>query len=173
MPLLRLSDASCDEVFFVRRPKRASQRIWYEQIAEEAAALFPKATVKRMDLDTTRGKHAFGDLIRSVEQGEVDILVGTQMVTKGLDFDRVGLVGIMSADNLLSYPDFRANERAFQLIEQVSGRTGRRTSKGKVVIQSMKPRHAIIQMAMNHDYDGMLQKSSWYGMNIAIHLTCA
>ena len=129
-----------------------------EQIAEEAAALFPKATVKRMDLDTTRGKHAFGDLIRSVEQGEVDILVGTQMVTKGLDFDRVGLVGIMSADNLLSYPDFRANERAFQLIEQVSGRTGRRTSKGKVVIQSMKPRHAIIQMAMNHDYDGMLQK---------------
>jgi len=129
-----------------------------EQIAEEAAALFPKATVKRMDLDTTRGKHAFGDLIRSVEQGEVDILVGTQMVTKGLDFDRVGLVGIMSADNLLSYPDFRANERAFQLIEQVSGRTGRRTSKGKVVIQSMKPRHSIIQMAMNHDYDGMLQK---------------
>ncbi|HCP41111.1 MAG TPA: primosomal protein N' [Cryomorphaceae bacterium] len=129
-----------------------------EQIAEEAAALFPKARVKRMDLDTTRGKHAFGDLIRSVEQGEVDILVGTQMVTKGLDFHRVGLVGIMSADNLLSYPDFRANERAFQLIEQVSGRTGRRTAKGKVVIQSMKPRHAIIQLAMNHDYDGMLQK---------------
>lgn len=129
-----------------------------EQIAEEASELFPKARVKRMDLDTTRGKHAFGDLIRSVEEGEVDILVGTQMVTKGLDFDRVGLVGIMSADNLLSYPDFRANERAFQLIEQVSGRTGRRTSKGKVVIQSMKPRHAIIQMAMNHDYDGMLQR---------------
>jgi primosomal protein N' (replication factor Y) (superfamily II helicase) len=129
-----------------------------EQIAEEASKLFPKARVKRMDLDTTRGKHAFGDLIRSVEEGEVDVLVGTQMVTKGLDFDRVGLVGIMSADNLLSYPDFRANERAFQLIEQVSGRTGRRTSKGKVVVQSMKPRHAIIQMAMNHDYNGMLQR---------------
>ncbi|MGB1184733.1 MAG: replication restart helicase PriA, partial [Schleiferiaceae bacterium] len=129
-----------------------------EQIAEEAAQLFPKARVKRMDLDTTRGKHAFGDLIRSVEAGEVDILVGTQMVTKGLDFDKVGLVGIMSADNLLSYPDFRANERAFQVIEQVSGRTGRRTSKGKVVIQAMKPRHNIIQMAMNHDYTGMMQR---------------
>lgn len=129
-----------------------------EQIAEEAQALFPKANVKRMDLDTTRGKHAFGDLIRSVEAGEVDILVGTQMVTKGLDFGKVGLVGIMNADNLLSYPDFRANERAFQIMEQVSGRTGRRTSKGKVIIQSMKPRHAIIQMAINHDYDGMLQK---------------
>ena len=129
-----------------------------EQIAEEAMELFPKASVKRMDLDTTRGKHAFGDLIRSVENGEVDILVGTQMVTKGLDFDRVGLVGIMSADNLLSYPDFRANERAFQVIEQVSGRTGRRTSKGKVVIQAMKPKHSIIQMAMNHDFNGMMEK---------------
>jgi len=129
-----------------------------EQIAEEAAALFPKARVKRMDLDTTRGKHAFGNLIQSVENGEVDILVGTQMVTKGLDFDRVGLVGIMSADNLLSYPDFRANERAFQIIEQVAGRTGRRSSRGKVIIQSLKPRHAIIQLALNHDYQGMVQK---------------
>ena len=82
-----------------------------------------------MDLDTTRGKHAFADIIRAVENGEVDILVGTQMVTKGLDFDKVGLVGIMSADNLLSYPDFRANERAFQVIEQVAGRTGRRGFK--------------------------------------------
>ena len=80
------------------------------------------------------------------------------MVTKGLDFDRVGLVGIMSADNLLSYPDFRANERAFQVIEQVAGRTGRRSSRGKVVIQSLKPRHAIIQLALNHDYQGMVQK---------------
>ena len=80
------------------------------------------------------------------------------MVTKGLDFDRVGLVGIMSADNLLSYPDFRANERAFQVMEQVSGRTGRRTSKGKVVIQAMKPKHSIIQMAMNHDFNGMMEK---------------
>ncbi|MEY2963957.1 MAG: hypothetical protein RL754_1218 [Bacteroidota bacterium] len=129
-----------------------------EQIAEEASALFPKARVKRMDLDTTRGKHAFADLIHSVENGEVDILVGTQMVTKGLDFNGVGLVGIMSADNLLSYPDFRANERAYQIIEQVSGRTGRRTSKGRVVIQAMKPRHAIIQMALNHDYRGMVDK---------------
>lgn len=129
-----------------------------EQIAEEAATLFPKATVKRMDLDTTRGKHAFGDLIRSVENGEVDILVGTQMVTKGLDFDRVGLVGIMSADNLLSYPDFRANERAYQIIEQVAGRTGRRTSKGRVIIQALKPRHAIIQLALNHDYQGMVER---------------
>ena len=128
MPLLRLSDASCDEVFFVRRPKRASQGFVLNRLRGSCGTL-SKATVKRMD-DTTR-KHAFGDLIRSVEQGEVDILVGTQMVTKGLDFDRVGLVGIMSADNLLSYPDFRANERAFQLIEQVSGRTGRRTSKGR------------------------------------------
>jgi primosomal protein N' (replication factor Y) len=129
-----------------------------EQIAEEAAALFPNAAVKRMDLDTTRGKHAFGDLIRAVENGEVDILVGTQMVTKGLDFDSIGLVGIMSADNLLSFPDFRANERAFQLIEQVAGRTGRRTSKGKVVIQAMKPRHSIIQLALNHDFSGMQAK---------------
>ncbi len=80
------------------------------------------------------------------------------MVTKGLDFDRVGLVGIMSADNLLSFPDFRANERAFQLIEQVAGRTGRRTSKGKVVIQAMKPRHSIIQLALNHDFTGMQSK---------------
>ena len=129
-----------------------------EQIAEEAATLFPKARIKRMDLDTTRGKHAFADIIRAVENGEVDILVGTQMVTKGLDFDKVGLVGIMSADNLLSYPDFRANERAFQVIEQVAGRTGRRGSRGKVLIQAMKPMHAIIQMAMNHDFKGMVQR---------------
>lgn len=126
-----------------------------EQIEEELELLFPQAGIARMDLDTTRGKHAYLRIISDFEERRVNILVGTQMVTKGLDFDHVGLVGILNADQLLNYPDFRAFERAYQLMAQVSGRAGRRRRQGKVVIQTTNPTHFILEKVVHNDYDGM------------------
>lgn len=126
-----------------------------EQIAHELADLFPKAKVGRMDSDTTRGKYSYEKLLRSFEQLEIDILVGTQMLTKGLDFRKVSLVGVMNADNLLNFPDFRAHERSFQLIQQVSGRAGRTQKRGKVIVQTYNPYHQILQQASMNDYKGM------------------
>lgn len=123
-----------------------------EKIEDDLKELFPEARIARMDLDTTRKKNAYQDLLNSIENEEVDILVGTQMVTKGLDFKSVTLVGILQADSLLNHQDFRAHERAFQLIEQVSGRAGRRDTQGHVIIQSYKPEHPILQLASRHDY---------------------
>ena len=97
-------------------------------------------------------------MIQSLEQGEIDILVGTQMVVKGLDFQNVNLVGVISADSLLSYPDFRVNERAFQLMEQVSGRSGRRDGKGKVIIQASNTRHPVLQDVTAHSYRSMYER---------------
>ena len=126
-----------------------------EKIEEELAIFFPEAKISRMDLDTTRAKMAYHQIIQSFQEGEVDILVGTQMVTKGLDFENVGLVGILNADNMLHFPDFRAFERAYQLMSQVSGRAGRRGERGKVLIQSYNPEHQIIRQVIDHDYEGM------------------
>ncbi|MCF8258454.1 MAG: primosomal protein N' [Flavobacteriales bacterium] len=128
-----------------------------EQIEEELELLFPGVGIARMDLDTTRGKHAYLRIISDFEERRVNILVGTQMVTKGLDFDHVGLVGVLNADQLLNYPDFRAFERAYQLMAQVSGRAGRRKRQGKVVIQTTNPTHFIIDKVVQNDYVGMFE----------------
>jgi len=129
-----------------------------EQIESEAKVLFTKAKVARMDLDTTRGKYGYEKIITALEQQEIDILVGTQMLTKGLDFRNVKLVGIMNADNLLNFPDFRAHERSFQLMLQVSGRAGRTKKRGKVLIQTYNPYHKILQQVSTNDYLGMFKE---------------
>ena len=129
-----------------------------EQVAEEVNALFPDYKVARMDLDTTRGKYGYEKIITAFEQQEVNILVGTQMLTKGLDFRNVKLVGIMNADNMLNFPDFRAHERSFQLMLQVSGRAGRTDKRGKVLIQTYNPYHKILQQVSTNDYIGMFEE---------------
>ncbi len=126
-----------------------------EQIVEELKTLFPDAKTGRMDSDTTRGKYGYEKIITAFEQQEIDILVGTQMLTKGLDFRNVNLVGVMNADSLLNYPDFRAYERSFQLIQQVAGRAGRTKKRGKVVIQTYNPYHQILQQASMNKYGDM------------------
>ena len=113
-----------------------------------------------MDLDTTRGKDSHENIIDDFSNRRTQILVGTQMVTKGLDFDGVSVVGIVNADNMINFPDFRAHERAFDMIEQVAGRAGRKHKQGIVCIQTSEPRHPIIQYAVAHDYLG-LSKTNW------------
>ncbi|GGI58367.1 replication restart helicase PriA [Winogradskyella haliclonae] len=129
-----------------------------EQIEEEVKVLFPDKRVARMDLDTTRGKYGFERLITRFEQREIDILVGTQMLTKGLDFRYVKLVGILNADNLLNFPDFRAHERSYQLMVQVSGRSGRTDLRGKVLIQTYNPHHNILQQVSTNSYTEMYKE---------------
>ena len=126
-----------------------------EQIAHELATLFPDHVTARMDQDTTRGKRAYEKLIERLENQEIDILVGTQMIAKGLDFRNISLVGVLNADNLLNFPDFRAHERSYQLLQQVSGRAGRTKKRGKVIIQTFNPYHQILQQVSTNDYDGM------------------
>ena len=126
-----------------------------EQIELELKALFPEKKIARMDQDTTRGKYAFEKLIDSFKNREIDILVGTQMLAKGLDFDNVSLVGILNADSMLYFPDFRAFERSFQMMTQVSGRAGRSEKKGKVIIQTYNPIHNIIQQVTQNDFLSM------------------
>ena len=126
-----------------------------EQVEQEAKVLFPDHKVGRMDLDTTRGKYGYEKIITALEQGEIDILVGTQMLTKGLDFRNVKLVGIMNADNMLNFPDFRAHERSYQLMGQVSGRAGRTQERGKVLIQTYHPYHKILQQVSTNSYSEM------------------
>jgi primosomal protein N' (replication factor Y) len=123
-----------------------------EKIEEQLEEIFPDARIARMDVDSVRGKQAHDTLIQSFEQGKVDILVGTQMVVKGLDFENVRLVGILDADSLLSFADFRVNERAFQLMEQVSGRAGRKKEKGRVAIQVTNTNHPVLRFVQQHDY---------------------
>ncbi|MET3029064.1 primosomal protein N' [Flavobacterium sp. UW10123] len=129
-----------------------------EQIEQELSLLFPKAKTARMDQDTTRGKFGFEKIIDTFKNREIDILVGTQMLAKGLDFDNVGLVGIMNADNMLHHPDFRAFERSFQMMTQVAGRAGRSEKQGKVVIQTYNPNHNTIQQVTDHNYIGMYKE---------------
>lgn len=128
-----------------------------EKIEEEIGLIFPDAKVARMDLDTTRGKFSLQTIINDFEQGKTNILVGTQMVTKGLDFGNVALVGILSADQVLNYPDFRAHERAYQLMAQVAGRAGRREKQGEVVVQTFNPAHFIIDCVIRNDYYAVYQ----------------
>lgn len=126
-----------------------------EKIEDELAELFPNAVIQRMDMDTTRSKNGHQKIISDFEQHKTDILVGTQMVTKGLDFDRVSVVGVLSADNLISFPDFRAFERAFQIMSQVSGRAGRKEVPGTVVIQSYQPEHPALKYVVSNDFASM------------------
>ena len=126
-----------------------------EKIEEELSIFYPKARISRMDLDTTRSKFAHQHIIQDFEEGNIDILVGTQMVTKGLDFDNVSMVGILNADSMLNFPDFRSFERSFQLMAQVSGRAGRKSKRGKVIIQTQNPEHSIIQEVIANDFASM------------------
>lgn len=125
-----------------------------ERIEEELEIFFPQARIARMDLDSTRIKFAYQRLINDFEERKIDILVGTQMVTKGLDFDNVGVVGIVNADQMLNFPDFRSHERSFQIMSQVAGRAGRK-NKGKVIIQTYSPSHPVIKHVVEHDYTKM------------------
>ena len=126
-----------------------------ERIEEDLQILFPQARIARMDLDTTRKKNAHQNIINAFEERQIDFLVGTQMVTKGLDFDYVSTVCVLNADNMLSYPDFRSPERGYQMMAQVSGRAGRKNKRGKVIIQTWQPKHPIIQDVLNNDYASM------------------
>jgi primosomal protein N' (replication factor Y) (superfamily II helicase) len=121
-----------------------------EKLEEELKLHFPEAHIQRMDLDTTRSKTGYETIIDQFEKGNTDILVGTQMVTKGLDFDKVSLVGVFNADRMLHFPDFRADERAFQLLTQVSGRAGRREKPGLVMIQTVNPEHPVLEKVVHH-----------------------
>ncbi|MCH5226474.1 MAG: primosomal protein N' [Muribaculaceae bacterium] len=123
-----------------------------ERIAEEIKEEFPEYTVARMDLDTTRNKDAYQNIIEDFASHSTDILIGTQMVSKGLDFGDVATVGVINADTLLNFPDFRSNERAFNMLEQVAGRAGRRREKGKVLIQTVNPDNEVLGHVKNHDY---------------------
>ncbi|HRW98794.1 MAG TPA: primosomal protein N' [Cyclobacteriaceae bacterium] len=128
-----------------------------EKLEEELTLMFPDASVQRMDWDTTRTRTGYESIIESFENAETDILVGTQMVTKGLDFDRVSLVGVFDADRMMHFPDFRAYERAFQLIIQVSGRSGRREKKGQVIIQTSDPKQTLFHFVSEHDIKGYIE----------------
>lgn len=125
-----------------------------ERIADDLNEIFNEYRVARMDLDTTRNKDAYEDIIEDFSSHKTDILVGTQMVTKGLDFERVRVVGVLNADSILNYPDFRSNERAFNMIEQVAGRAGRKNEVGEVFVQTTDPNNQIIEKVKTHDYEG-------------------
>ncbi|WP_424964159.1 replication restart helicase PriA [Ekhidna sp.] len=128
-----------------------------EELEEEIKLLFPQAIVQRMDLDTTRSKYGYQRIIEEFEEGNIDILVGTQMVSKGLDFDRVNLVGIFDTDRMIHFPDFRSHERAYHLITQVSGRAGRKSRNGKVIVQTNDPDQELLQRARNDNYKAFFQ----------------
>jgi primosomal protein N' (replication factor Y) len=128
-----------------------------EKIEEELAVHFPEARIRRMDLDSTRSRFAHQRIIGEFETGNIDVLVGTQIVTKGLDFDKVSLVGILNADNMLYFPDFRSHERSFQLMAQVSGRAGRKTRRGKVIVQTWHPEHQVISYVIENDFPAMFR----------------
>jgi len=140
-----------------KSPKIKMQGFGTEKIEDELTSIFPDIRIARMDLDSMRAKQAYYKLINDFENHNVDVLVGTQMVSKGLDFDNVGVVGIMSADHLLNYPDFRAYERSYQLMSQVSGRAGRKGKRGKVIIQTFTPENYIIHDVIHSNYIHVFQ----------------
>jgi primosomal protein N' (replication factor Y) len=139
-------------------PELSTKGLGTEQVETELKALFPVHKIGRMDLDTTRGKQGYEKIISAFEEEKIDILVGTQMVTKGLDFRNVRLVGIMNADTLLNFPDFRAHERSFQLMLQVAGRAGRTQKRGLVLIQTFNPHHQIVQQVSTNSYHEMYKE---------------
>lgn len=128
-----------------------------EKIEDELAIIFPDKQIRRLDLDTTRSKNAYANILEDFDNGQIDILIGTQMVTKGLDFDNVNLVGILDADMLLNRANFRAFERSFQLMTQVAGRSGRRDKRGKVILQTGDPDHWVIEKVIGHDFVGFYE----------------
>ncbi|MFA5674999.1 MAG: primosomal protein N' [Christensenellales bacterium] len=140
-----------------QRPYLKHYGVGTQQLEEQTKLRFPKAGVLRMDLDTTRGKDAHRKIYEQFRQGNADIMIGTQMIAKGLDFSRVSLVGVIAADNSLFIPDYRSPEKTFSLLEQVSGRAGRK-DPGKVVIQTCCPEHYAIRYAQNHDYTGFFEE---------------
>jgi len=129
-----------------------------EKIEEDLALIFPDINIARMDLDTTHTKNAYHKIMQEFETRKTDVLVGTQMVTKGLDFDNVSLVGVLNADGLISYPDFRSLERSFQMLAQVSGRAGRKAKQGLVMIQTYNPAHPIHTWVADNNYEAMYQQ---------------
>jgi primosomal protein N' (replication factor Y) len=126
-----------------------------EKIEEEVAALFPGARIARLDLDSA--KNGYESILEDFQEGRTDILIGTQMVSKGLDFDRVSVVGILQADSMMSYPDFRSTERGYQLMAQVAGRAGRKDVPGKVIIQTRQPDAPVMKLVRNNDYGAFYQ----------------
>ncbi len=150
-----------------------------EKIEEQLRETFPGARVARMDIDSVKGKNAHDVLIQQFEEQRIDILAGTQMVVKGLDFEKVDLVGILDADGLLHFADFRVHEKAFQLMEQVSGRAGRKEETGKVLVQTAQPQHPLLQMVQRHDYKAMFadelkkrKEFSYPPFTRIIHIVC-
>ncbi|MFN3940865.1 MAG: primosomal protein N', partial [Chitinophagales bacterium] len=129
-----------------------------EKIEDELQMIFPDQNIGRMDLDTAKGKHSHERIIHDFEEGVIDILVGTQMITKGLDFDNVNLVGILNADQILNFSDFRSAERGFQMLMQVAGRAGRKNRKGLVLIQAMATNHPILRFVTENNYSGFYEK---------------
>lgn len=136
-------------------PDLSTKGFGTEQVQLELNHLFPNAKVGRMDQDTTRGKHGFEKILDAFRTGDTDILVGTQMLVKGLDFENVTLAAILNADNMLYYPDFRAYERSYQMMAQLAGRSGRSAKKGSVIIQTYNPHHNVIRQVANNDYEAM------------------
>lgn len=136
-------------------PHIESKGFGTERVEEELELLLPQARLGRLDLDSTKGKYGFEKIITAFDEHEFDILIGTQMVAKGLDFGRVSLIGIINADAMINFPDFRAYERAFSLFSQVAGRAGRRQQQGKVVIQTHTPSHRVLEQVIQHDYESM------------------
>jgi primosomal protein N' (replication factor Y) len=128
-----------------------------EKIEDELKLIFPDIKVARMDLDSTRARNSFQQLINDFEDDKINVMVGTQMVAKGLDFSNVTTIGIISADSMLNYPDFRAYERSFQLLSQVAGRAGRRSKQGKVIIQAYDTKNRVLQQVVNHAYNELFQ----------------
>lgn len=131
-----------------------------EKIESEVYKLFPEANVARMDYDTVRAKNAYARILESFASREIDILVGTQMITKGLDFDNIALVGVLNADSIVQFPDFRAGERAYQLLTQVAGRAGRRKKQGKVLIQTYSPQHPVLQEVIEGNFNKYMDRES-------------
>jgi len=137
------------------QPHIESKGFGTERIEEELEIIMPDLRIGRLDLDSTKGKHGFDKVINAFENHEYDVLIGTQMVAKGLDFARVTLIGIINADTIINFPDFRAYERSYSLFSQVAGRAGRREKAGKVIIQTYTPNHRVFEQVVNHDYEGM------------------
>jgi len=129
-----------------------------EKLEEDLQQFFPDARIQRMDLDTTRSKYSYEQIINDFSEGKTQLLVGTQMITKGLDFNHVNLVGVLDSDRMMNFPDFRSFERTFQLLVQVAGRSGRREIPGKVLIQTSHPAHPLFQKVIEHDYESFYQE---------------
>ena len=142
-------------VFILSRKVTQCLRRLTEKIEEEIQKVFPESKVSRMDFDTTRTKKAYENIISAFQNKKSNILVGTQMISKGLDFDNVNVVGILSADSMMNYPDFRSHEKAFQMMAQVAGRAGRKNSRGEVILQTSEPNHPLIRQVIHNDYVGM------------------